>query len=109
MREVILTESGIVLLEAAYALLLLCRFLVSMRRFRCHGLYVLTMPLPLFKGAFPICFCHRLILPCGKTTRHSMLQFSGRCHLIHQEAVLVLVDGLDEFRRDLRVEFGIVL
>ena len=37
------------------------------------------------------------------------LEFGVRGHLFHEELVLVLVDGLDEFRRNLRIIASLVL
>lgn len=97
MRKVILTESGIVFLEAAYALLLLGGILTyeTFRVGQVLDLPAMLPPLLLYFLKF-------------RYSGHS-LEFCRVRHLFHEELVLVLVDGLDKFRRDVRIVASLVL
>ena len=99
MREIILAERGIVFLQTADALRPGRDVLVERGHVGGHGLDLPTVFLPFLERAFLFREVHTAFC----------LEACAGSHLLHEETVLVLVDGLDEFRCNVGVKRPVVL
>ena len=99
MRKVVFAEGGVVLLQAADALGSDSGVLPDGSVVAGHGL-----DLPAVFQPFLLCpFLFREVHAAG------ILQLGTWSHLLHEEAVLILVDGLDELRCDVGIKLTVVL